>query len=299
VTHTPRATRESAKVALVTCAEFADLWDDDFPLRDALRERGVTVDAVRWDDPAADWARYDLVVIRSPWDYMSRRDEFVAWAWRVPRLLNPADIVEWNTDKRYLHELAAAGLPVTPTTYIAPRGSWAAPADGEWVIKPTVSAASKDTRRYRLPEQRALAEDHVRRLGAAGRTAMIQPYLAAVDTYGETAILCFPDATGELTFSHAIRKGPMLNGPDGVAPGPADEEISPRTPTPAELSVANRILEAIPGGAKRLLYARVDLIPGPDGEPLLAELELTEPTLFLRSDPASAARLATAILGRL
>jgi hypothetical protein len=299
VTHSPHATRESSRVALVTCADFPDLWDDDFPLRDALRERGVTVDVLRWDDPAADWARYDLAVIRSPWDYMSRRDEFVAWAWRVPRLLNPADIIEWNTDKRYLRELAAAGLPITPTAYVGPRETWTAPAGGEWVIKPTVSAGSRDTRRYRLPEQRALAEAHVARLTAAGRTAMIQPYLAAVDSYGETAVLCFPDATGELTFSHAIRKGPMLDSPDGTARDVGSEQITPRTPTPAELSVANRILEAVPGGSKRLLYARVDLIPGPDGEPLLAELELTEPTLFLRSDPPAAERLATAILGRL
>jgi hypothetical protein len=299
VTRAPHATRESSRVALVTCADHPDLWDDDLPLRDALRERGVAVDVLRWDDPAADWARYDLAVIRSPWDYTSRRDEFVAWAWRVPRLLNPADIVEWNTDKRYLRELAAAGLPVTPTTYIAPRETWTAPTAGEWVVKPTVSASSKDTQRYRLPEQRALAEAHVHRLTAAGRTAMIQPYLTAVETYGETALLCFPDATGELTFSHAIRKGPMLNGPDGTAVGFDREEITPRTPTPAELSVASRVLEAVPGGAKRLLYARVDLIPGPDGEPQVAELELTEPSLFLRSDPASPARLAAAILSRL
>src|SRR5690349_9083816 len=94
------ATRESSRVALVTCHLFPDLWEDDFPLRDALRARDVTVDVVRWDDPAADWAGWDLVVLRSPWDYAPRRDEFVAWAHRVPRLLNPADVVEWNTDKR-------------------------------------------------------------------------------------------------------------------------------------------------------------------------------------------------------
>jgi len=299
VTPTPHATRGSTRVVLVTGADFPDLWDDDFPLRDALREQGVIVDAVRWDDAGADWARYDLAVIRSPWDYFARRDEFVAWAWRVPRLLNPADIVEWNTDKRYLSELAAAGLPITPTTYVGPRETWTAPADGEWVIKPTISAGSKDTQRYRLPGQRSQAEAHVARLTAAGRTAMVQPYLAAVDTYGETSVLCLPDAAGELTFSHAIRKSPMLIGPGGAALDPGSEEITPRTPTPAELSVANRVLAAVPGGAKRLLYARVDLIPGPDGEPLLAELELTEPTLFLRTDPASARRLATAILGRL
>ncbi len=299
MTHTDHATRDSSRVALVTCDLFPDLWDDDFPLRDALRERGVTVDAVRWDDETADWAAYDLAVIRSPWDYVARRDAFVAWAHRVPRLLNPADIVQWNTDKRYLAELAAGGVPVIPTAYVAPGSPWTVPADGEWVIKPAISAGSQDTGRYRLPAERALAEAHVARLTGSGRTAMIQPYLTAVDSYGETALLCFPDAAGELTFSHAVRKGAMLTGPDEGTIDPGSEEISPRTPTAAELAVARRAVELVPGGAKRLLYARVDVIPGPDGEPLLIELELTEPTLFLRADPAAGARLAAAVLDRL
>ena len=293
------ATRGTSRVALVTADVFPDLWEDDHPLRDALRARGVTVDAVCWDDPDADWAAYDLAVLRSPWDYVARRDDFVAWAQRVPRLLNPADIVEWNTDKTYLRELAAVGLPVTPTEYVAPGGTWTVPQSGEWVVKPTVSAGSQDTGRYVLPEQRQLAEAHVARLIAAGRTVMIQPYLAAVDTAGETAVLFFPDAGGELTFSHAIRKGPMLSGPDNGSIDPGSEQITPRTPSEAELRTAERVLEAIPGGAKRLLYARVDLIPGADGRPVLLELELTEPSLFLSEAPGAADRLADAILRHL
>ncbi|BAL86843.1 hypothetical protein AMIS_16230 [Actinoplanes missouriensis 431] len=288
-----------SQVALVTCATFPDLWDDDHPLRDALRERGVVVEAVRWDDESADWSRYDLTVIRSPWDYVARRDEFVAWAHRVPRLANPAGIVEWNTDKVYLRDLSEAGVPTIPTEFVAPGATWTPPSEGEWVVKPTISAGSQDTGRYALPAQLPLAEAHVRRLLDAGRTVMIQPYLTAVDTAGETAVLCTPDASGELTFSHAIRKGPMLTGPDDGSIQPGDEEISPRTPSAAELEVASKVLAAIPGGASSLLYARVDLIPGPDGTPTLIELELTEPSLFLRTSPAAAARLADAIVGRL
>lgn len=287
------------RVALVTSAGFPDLWDDDHPLRDALRERGVDVEAVRWDDPAADWSAFDLTVLRSPWDYPERRDEFVAWARTVPRLVNPADIVAWNTDKRYLSELAAAGVPIIPTTFAGPGDAWTPPAEGEWVVKPTVSAGSRDTVRHRLPEARAAAVTHVGRLTAAGRTAMIQPYLSAVDTDGETSVLCLPDATGELTFSHGIRKAAMLTGPDGTAGGPGSERITPRDPSPAERELAERVLAAVPGGAKRLLYARIDMIPGPDGTPMLIELELTEPSLFLRSAPGSAGRLADAILARL
>lgn len=295
-----QATREpNSRVALVTCELFPDLWEDDFPLRDALRARGVEVDAVRWDDETADWPAYALTVIRSPWDYVPRRDRFVAWAASVPRLFNPADVVAWNTDKTYLRELEAAGVPVIPTGYVAPGETWTAPEAGEWVVKPTVSAGSQDTGRYTFPAQRALAEAHVARLTAAGRTAMVQPYLTAVDSAGETAVLCLPDAQGDLTFSHAIRKGPMLTGSGGGWVDPASEDISARTPSDAELAVAEKVLAAVPGGAKRLLYARIDLIPGPDGAPRLIELELTEPSLFFRHAPGAAERLADAIIARL
>jgi hypothetical protein len=293
-----RATREASRVALVTSDLFPDLYEDDHPLRDALVERGVAVDAARWDDPAVDWAGYDLAVLRSPWDYPARRDAFVAWAWSVPRLANPADIIEWNTDKHYLSELAAAGLPITPTAFAEPGEAWTPPSPGEWVIKPTISAGSKDTGRYSLPADLELAQAHVTRLTAAGRTAMIQPYLAAVDTAGETSVLCLPDAAGELTYSHAIRKGALLTG-TGERAGEYNEEITTRTPTEAELDIAGRVLAVIPAGAKRLLYARVDLVPGADGAPLLLELELTEPGLFLRYANGAADRLADAILTRL
>ncbi|BCY06740.1 RimK family alpha-L-glutamate ligase [Actinoplanes sp. L3-i22] len=288
-----------ARVALVTCAAFPDLWEDDHPLRDGLRERGVVVDVVRWDDTDADWSVYDLTVIRSPWDYVARHDQFVAWARGVPRLANPADIIAWNTDKRYLGELAAAGVPVIPTGFVAPGETWDPPATGEWVVKPTVSAGSQDTARYLLPAQQAAARAHVTRLTGAGRTAMIQPYLSAVDTLGETALLFLPDAAGDLTFSHAVRKGPMLTEHGEHEINPGSEDITPRTPSEAELEVARRALAAVPDGAKRLLYARIDVIQGPAGTPLMLEFELTEPSLFLSESPDAAARLTSAVLARL
>jgi len=294
------ATREGSRVALVTSDMFPDLWDDDHPLRDGLRARGVAVDAVCWDDPAADWARYHLAVLRSSWDYPPRRDEFVAWAYRVPHLANPADIVEWNTDKHYLRELAGAGVTVTPTEFVEPDGAWTAPGSGEWVIKPAISAGSLDTGRYALPAQAGLAAAHVERLQRAGRTAMIQPYLSAVDTVGETAVLYLPDATGDLTVSHAIGKSAMLTGPDvGPIDLVATERTELRTPSAAELGTAAAALAVVPGGTERLLYARVDMIPGPDGTPMLVELELTEPSLFLRHAEGAADRLADAVVARL
>ncbi|MFI7023407.1 RimK family alpha-L-glutamate ligase [Micromonospora sp. NPDC049900] len=302
MTNHHQSTRGKPRVALVTCTELADLEPDDRLVIGPLADRGVTAEPVVWDDPAVDWSGYDLAMLRSPWDYISRRDEFVAWATQVPRLANPADVVRWNTDKRYLDELSAAGVPTVPTAWVAPGEQWRPPADtGEYVVKPSVSAGSQDTGRYDLadPEHRDLAVAHVRRLGAAGRVAMIQPYLSAVDSAGETALLYFAGPDGP-TFSHAIRKGPMLAGPDlGVGGLYRAEEIAARTAGADELAVAQRTLAAVPGGPERLLYARVDLIPGSDGAPVLVELELTEPSLFLGHADGAADRLADAILARM
>ncbi|KAB1919427.1 hypothetical protein F8280_25530 [Micromonospora noduli] len=293
-----QSTRGEPRVALVTCSDLADLDPDDRLVLAPLAARGVAVESVVWDDPDVDWSSYDLVVLRSPWDYALRRDEFVSWAATVPRLANPADVVRWNTDKRYLAELSAAGVPTVPTSWIEPGESWQLPAEtGEYVLKPAASAGSQDTGRYDLadPEHRDLAAAHVRRLSEAGRVTMVQPYLRAVDTEGETALLFLAGPDG-LAFSHAIRKGPMLSGPDLGTDGLYKaEEITPRTARPEQLAVAEQTLATVPGGTRQLLYARVDLIPGPDGEPVLVELELTEPSLFIGYADGAPDRLATAI----
>jgi hypothetical protein len=291
------ATRATARVALVTCADLPDLDEDDRLLLAPLAVRRVRTEAAVWDDPRVDWAGYDLAVLRSPWDYVERRDEFVAWAAHVPALANPADVLRWNTDKRYLRDLVAAGVPVVPTAWVEPGDDWRAPSGGEFVIKPVVSAGSRDTGRYDAaePGHRGLAEAHVCRLQAAGRAVMIQPYLAAVDSYGESALLYLGGPDG-LVFSHAVRKGPMLAGPDAGDVGLfRPETITARTPSAAERAAAGRALAAIPGGPDRLLYARVDLIPGPDGAPLLVELEITEPSLFLGTAKPAPERFAGAI----
>lgn len=285
--------RTVPRVALVTCAALPQLDPDDRLLLAPLAERGIGVTAAVWDDPTVVWSAFDLVVLRSPWDYVERRDAFIAWAASVPRLANPADVVAWNTDKRYLAELDAAGVPIVPTTWIGPADTWTIPAEGEWVIKPAVSAGSRDAGRYDVADSahRSLAAAHVARLQAAGHAVMVQPYLPAVDSYGETAVLFLG---GE--YSHSIRKGPMLAGPDQGFEGLYKEEaITARLPTPAELSASEKALAAVPGGAERLLYARIDLIPGVHGEPRVVELELSEPSLYLGTAPSAADRLAGAI----
>ncbi|MFF4894557.1 ATP-grasp domain-containing protein [Micromonospora chersina] len=298
MTNHHQSTRGEPRVALVTCTALPDLDPDDRLVLAPLAARGIAAEAVVWDDPAVDWSGYDLVVLRSPWDYALRRDEFVAWARTVPTLVNPADVVAWNTDKRYLAELSAAGVPTVPTAWVEPGADWRPHADtGEYVIKPAVSAGSQDTGRYDLadPEHRELAVAHIRRLSAAGRVTMVQPYLRAVDTDGETALLFLAGPDG-LAFSHAIRKGPMLTGPDrGVAELYKEERIDARTATPEQLDTAEKTLAVVPGGTDRLLYARVDLIPGPDGAPVLVELELTEPSLFVGYADGAPDRLAEAV----
>ncbi|GAA4684024.1 ATP-grasp domain-containing protein [Phytohabitans rumicis] len=293
------ATREESRVALVTCGEIPDLDPDDRLLLAPLRSRGVTAVPVAWDAEGVDWAGFDLAVLRSTWDYAARREQFVDWASAVPRLANPADVVRWNTDKRYLRDLAGAGVPVVPTTWAVDGVDL--PDGGEYVVKPAVGAGSVDTGRYDLglPEHRELAQAHVARLQAAGRLVMVQPYLTAVDTYGETSLLYLPDESGRLAFSHAIRKGAMLGGPDEGGAGLYKEEtIRPRRPLDAELELGERALAVAPGDPHSLLYARVDLIPGPDDLPVVVELELTEPSLFLATAEGAADRLAAAVATR-
>jgi hypothetical protein len=208
----------------------------------------------------------------------------------VPRLLNPADVIEWNTDKRYLATVPRA----VSTTFVKPGDAWDPPA-GEYVVKPTVSAGSRDTARYR-PGEEASAREHVTALGATGRTAMVQPYLGAVDAHGETALLFFD---GE--YSHAIRKGQMLQ--PGQAPTGdliyLEEQVSAREPDPAEHAAADEVLGSLPWPRESLLYARVDVIPDAAGDPRLVELELTEPSLFLSYSPGAPQRLAARVSARL
>ena len=246
-----------------------------------LTALGVAAEPVVWDS-GADWASYDLVVVRSTWDYTLRREEFLAWAASVPRLLNPVEVLRWNTDKRYLADLAAAGVPVVPTTFVAPGESFE-PPPYEHVVKPTVSAGARDTVRFAAGEN---SSAHALALLEAGRTIMVQPYQAAVDEAGETAAVSFLGV-----HSHAARKGPVLvSGLDD----PNQVAITPREASAAELAVARAALAAVPWPSP-LLYARVDLVPGPDGAPVLMELEVTEPSLFLGQCARAAERFAEAI----
>jgi glutathione synthase/RimK-type ligase-like ATP-grasp enzyme len=300
------------RIALVSARQALALDEDMEPLTAALRQAGAEVTTPFWDDPAVDWRTYSAAVLRSTWDYVERIEEFLPWADRCAQqtvLLNPPAVVRWNTDKHYLLELARKGIPVVPTRFVEP-GSVAAQQIGrflgdgadaltvgtadsfaEFVVKPSIGAGSKDTARYRRNEV-ARATEHLARLLAQGRSAMLQPYLGRVDEHGETALIYLG---GE--FSHAIRKGPLLRSGAALVEGLfAPETITPRQPQPDELAVARQAYAAI--GSSRLVYARIDLIRGADDAPVVLELELTEPSLFVAHAPGSAQRFARAVLER-
>ena len=276
--------------------------DEDMPqLVAALSALGVEASAVDWHDDSLDWGAWDLVVVRSTWDYTTQVASFLdrlAEIDRATTLANPLDVLRWNLDKRYLVELAAVGAPVVPTDVIEPGDAPRIPEGVTCVVKPTVSAGARDTERHG-PESPDHARAHAAALLAAGRSVLVQPYIEGIDAAGETGLVYLGGA-----FSHAFRKGPILRPDSGFVEGLYREEvIEPRTPSAVERATAEQILDAVPRvlpGRTRddLLYARVDLAPGVDG-PLLMELELVEPSFFLETDPRSPARAAAAIVARL
>lgn len=283
------------RVALVTCAKFPDLPPDDQPLRDALRARGGEVHAAVWDDPRIDWSAFDLAVVRATWDYCDRHGEFLEWTRRAAartRLFNPADVVAWNSHKRYLAELTARGFE-TPRTIWLERGARADLAallrDARFeraIVKPVIGATARHTV-LADASSTAAAQAHLdARL--AEEAMAVQEFLPRVLSEGELSLAFFD---GE--FSHAVRKRP--------APGDFRVQVEhggstvPAAVAPSLVAYARAILAAAPAPT---LYARVDLVEDPGGAPKLMELELIEPELYLRHAPGSAERLAEAILRR-
>jgi glutathione synthase/RimK-type ligase-like ATP-grasp enzyme len=287
------STHRQGPIAIATCTDVVGVEPEDLAVISALRAMGIDAVHAAWDDSAVEWGAFALVVVRSTWDYPRRRDAFLAWARQLPAVLNPWPILQWNTDKRYLDHLARVGLPVVPTQFLGVDEVFV-PPQGPFVIEPAVSCGAKDTARFR-PDDLAPAHEHVFRLHASGRTVMIQPYLPEIEAQGEVAVMFIG---GEV--SHSIRRGALLQHvglPDDAAKQPL--QVRAYEATTAERSLAERVLSQVPGGPSALLYARVDLIPGNDGQPMLLEVELTEPSLFLDFSLAGAQRLAECIAARL
>lgn len=296
--------RTDATVALVTARGVED--PDLDVLAAALGERGVGTSLPVWDDPSVDWSAFDLVVVRATWDYVGRRAEWLAWAQRVAtltRIENPPEVLRWSTDKRYLRDLVDAGLPVVPTHFVQVGAPARARADAiadvgsseEVVVKPVDGAGSRGVLRAARDDPALVG--HLDALLGEGRDALVQPYLPAVDTRGERAVVYI-----EGQLSHALTKGPLLPRGAFAVEGDAlfaEEEMHPAKLRAAELDVADAAMTWITQRLGRLLYARVDLLDDEAGHPLVLEVELAEPSLFHVQVPESAVTFADAIVRRL
>jgi glutathione synthase/RimK-type ligase-like ATP-grasp enzyme len=282
-------------IACVTYDGKPELTADDQLFVAALRERGVAAAAVCWDDRAADWAGYDRVVVRSCWDYVPRAAEFRTWLDHLQRhgtrLLNPASLIEWNMNKRYLAELAARGVDIAPTAWL-PQGDAAelaaVLADHGWeraVVKPAISAGGENT--WETTAARAAADQP--RLDRMVQTSdvLVQPFLPAVTSAGEWSLIFF---NGE--YSHAVLKRPAAG--EFRSQSHHGGSVTPGDPGEALIAQARRALAAAP---RTPLYARVDGV-AVGGRLILMELEMIEPDLFLGSAPGAAARFAAALLAR-
>ena len=241
-----------------------------------LTALGVDSEILPWSSQRVPTIAADLAVIRSTWDYTTRLPEFLAVldGLTMP-VANPVDVVRWNCHKGYLTDLAAAGVPVVPTRLFRSadflKGSAVElPNFGtdEVIVKPAVSAGAVGVGRFESGSVAALA--HLRALGTAD--ALVQPFQPEVSD-GERSLIHLGGV-----FSHAVRKTPAA-GEFRV-----QEQFGgvnrPHTPSAAELATATAALTAVPGGSDGLSYARIDLV-GTGTDPLIMELELIEPELFL------------------
>lgn len=271
---------------------------DDHLAVPLLQERGIQAELVRWREDA-DWAGWDLVVVRSTWDYQRELDAFLdtlAAIARATRLENPLPLQRWNACKTYLRDLAAEGVPVVPTLWrdgLRPgelRRLFAEAGAVELVLKPAVGSSGEDVFRVRVEKADAREPELLRVF--RGRALMAQPFLADVLERGESSVVWIDGAV-----SHALRKTPRAG--EFRSQEEHGGRVEPLDPDPALAAAARRVADAVARRSPRPpLYGRVDFLPGPDGW-LVGEVELVEPSLYLRLDRRAPARLADAIAARL
>ncbi len=267
--------------------------DEEMPLLvSALEARGARGHVVAWSEPFR-WSSVPMVLVRSPWDYVGQLDAFLSWAEAVSRvtmLVNPMPVLAWNSHKSYLKDLAGRGVPTVPTSVVPraasarARGSELAGHGGEVVIKPAVSVGAIGA--FRGPAVSVGAAEHLAGLTERG-DALVQPFQPAVLDEGELSLVYLGGR-----FSHAVRKVP--GGGDYRVQVRYGGSVRPHQATGRQRHVAEAALAQAPAAVS---YARVDMVG--EHDPLVMELELIEPELFLRFEPTSASRLADHLVGLL
>lgn len=268
------------RLAIVTCDPLPEPDVDEASTVEALKRAGIEVEVVPWQ-AETDWARFEVSLLRSCWDYPWKEAAFRAWldtAETQTRIWNPPSVVRWNLDKRYLLDLESMGVPVVETWI----GRDLEVVEWErFVVKPTVSCGSFLTRVF-LRGEREEAKCFVEELSKT-HEPMFQPFLRSVETEGECSVVWIDGA-----ITHAIRKKPRFSGDEEAVSGAIQ-------PTQEEADLALRAIQAAPGP---LLYARADLMRDNAGKLCVSELELIEPSLFFLQEPRALGRLVEGV-GRL
>lgn len=299
-------------VTLVTSEAFPNLDSDEAGLPDALRERGIEPRIAIWNDSDVDWSQAGTVVIRSVRDYAPNRQQFIEWSKTVPRLLNPAHVMEWNTDKHYLQDLAKLGMPTINTIWLEPSDNLTRhqvhtrfPAFGDFVVKPAISSGGRGTGRYTSTDAKSRmnaindAMHHLER----GRTVMVQRYHQEVDQSGEISLIYLNGLP-----SYMVKKEPMLH-PRFRAGDSLQEEIAhSKQATEDEWRWGERIRLALhkyikqkSGRDEQLLFNRVDIVrggPNDEEEFFVMEISLIDGSLYLSADEQNLEQFADAIAVR-
>jgi glutathione synthase/RimK-type ligase-like ATP-grasp enzyme len=267
--------------------------DLDIPFaKNAAEALKIDLVFTNWNDEQINWSDFDAAVIRSTWDYVPVRDRFLKKTKEISnetKLFNPHDVMSWNTDKKYLLDLEAKGVPIIPTKFVhnveeaKDAISWAFAKANSIAIKPTVGAGARLAGKANSAPE---ALTFVGEILKVNRVAMIQPYVSSVDEEGEKAIIVI---NGQI--SHAARKVPALTaGGHGDAAGALEitDEI---------VGIVRTVSEAIKEWDD-LLFARVDVVRL-DNKLVLMELELTEPWLFMQFRPEAGIDLFKALEKRI
>ncbi len=265
-------------------------------LKDALERLGLSVNRTYWDDPNYDWGQTRAVVFRTIWDYFERFDEFWPWLQRIQnqtQLINPMELLEWNIDKAYLFDLAQRGIPVVPSVLVKKgetRSLSAMAAQNNWtdlVVKPTIAGGGYLTYKYGADEldQRQTQFDAL----VQDRDMLVQGYIPSITTRGEASLMVFGGV-----FTHSILKRAKTG--DFRVQDDFGGSVHPYEHTPDDVALAQKVMAQCSGVPA---YGRVDIVWNEHHEPMVSELEIIEPELWVRNAPWSADYFAKAIANKL
>ncbi|ERJ58132.1 ATP-grasp domain-containing protein [Sphingobacterium paucimobilis] len=253
--------------------------DEDTDLLLFLESKGLEVVTAVWNDHGVDWAAFNVVVIKSPWDYHNHLPDFLGWLDSLEamgiRVLNPVEVIRWNSHKKYLQEIASRGLPVIVSKYLQKGENFNEQlfddlCSDRLVLKPCVSAGAQDT----IVIDRSNYE-HCRDgidLLLNKDDIIAQPFVDEIKA-GEWSFLFFNGA-----YSHCVLKTPKSG--DFRVQHYHGGHISYPTPDPIHIAEAKRYIDDL---EQQILYARVDGVIV-NGEFRLMELELIEPYLFFNGE---------------